>query len=207
MENLHPQRGFPDYQTCWASGEERVCSCSTQSGTRDLRSSRHVLKFHPAYCVGRSPFPEASYIWLDCRKGSYKSFHRIFRLRGCFLSKLNFRAPQTYQDQQSRHRTGQWSTATYGPIQSLGLVEIKTLKAYIETNLANKFIRPLKSPANTPILFERKSNISLRLCVDYWGLNNLTIKNRYLLTPIEEWLDRLERAKQFTQLDFTSSYH
>ena len=95
----------------------------------------------------------------------------------------------------------------YGPIYSLGPVELKTLKAYIETNLANGFIRPSKSPVGAPILFDRKSDGSLRLCVDYRGLNNLMIKNWYPLPLIGELLDRLGRAKQFTQLDLTSAYH
>ena len=95
----------------------------------------------------------------------------------------------------------------YGPIYGLGPVELETLKAYIETNLANKFIRSSKSLAGAPILFKRKSDGFLRLCVDYRGLNNLTIKNRYPLPLIGESLDRLGRAKQFTQLDLTSAYH
>ena len=95
----------------------------------------------------------------------------------------------------------------YGPIYSLGPVELETLKAYIETNLANGFIRPLKSSAGTPILFDKKSDGSLRLCVNYRGLNNITIKNGYLLPLVGESLDRLGRAKQFTQLDLTSAYH
>ena len=95
----------------------------------------------------------------------------------------------------------------FGPIYSLGPVELETLKTYIETNLANGFIRPSKSPAGAPILFDRKPDGSLRLCVDYRGLNNLTIKNRYPLPLIGESLDRLGRAKQFTQLDLTNAYH
>ena len=95
----------------------------------------------------------------------------------------------------------------YGPIYSLGPVELETLKTYIETNLANGFIRASKSPAGAPILFVCKPDGSLRLCVDYRGLNNLTIKNRYPLPLIGESLDRLGRAKRFTQLDLTSAYH
>ena len=95
----------------------------------------------------------------------------------------------------------------YEPIYSLGPVELETLKTYIENNLANGFIRASKSPASAPILFVRKPNGSLRLCVDYRGLNNLTIKNRYPLPLIGESLDRLGRAKRFTQLDLTSAYH
>ena len=55
----------------------------------------------------------------------------------------------------------------YGPIYSLGLMELETLKTYIKTNLANGFIRHSKSPASAPILFDKKPDGSFRLCVDY----------------------------------------
>ena len=86
----------------------------------------------------------------------------------------------------------------YGPIYSLEPVELETLKIYIETNLANGFFYPSKSPAGAPILFDKKPNGSLRFCVDYQGLNNITIKNRYPLPLVGESLKRLGRAKQFT---------
>ena len=96
---------------------------------------------------------------------------------------------------------------SYGPIYSLGPVELKTLKTYIKTHLKTGFIQPSKSPAGAPILFDKKPDGSLRLCVDYQGLNNLTIKNRYPLPLIGESLNRLGRAKRFTQLDLTNAYH
>ena len=95
----------------------------------------------------------------------------------------------------------------HGSIYSSGTVELEILKTYIKTNLTNGFIQPSKSSAGTLILFICKLNGSLRLCVDYQGLNNLTIKNQYLFPFIGESLDRLKRAKRFTQLDLTSVYH
>ncbi len=77
----------------------------------------------------------------------------------------------------------------YGLIYSLGPVELETLKAYNKINLASGFIRPSKSPAGAPILFDKNLDGSLRLCVDYRGLNNLTIKNRYPLPLVGESLD------------------
>ena len=77
----------------------------------------------------------------------------------------------------------------FRPIYSLGPVELETLKTYIKTNLANGFIRPFKSPAEVLILFNRKPDGSLRLCMDYRGLNNITIKNQYPLFLIDESLD------------------
>ena len=110
---------------------------------------------------------------------------------------INKYAIKLVQDKQS----------PYDPIYNLGPVELETLKAYIETHLKTGFIRPSKSPAGASILFDKKPDGSLRLCVDYRGLNNLTIKNRYPLPLIGESLDRLGRAKRFTQLDLTSAYH
>ena len=96
---------------------------------------------------------------------------------------------------------------SYRPIYSLGSDELKTLKTYFETNLANAFITASKSLADTPILFVHKLNGSFCLCVVYQRLNNLIIKNWYSLLLIGKFLDRLSQAKQFTQLDLTSVYH
>ena len=86
-------------------------------------------------------------------------------------------------------------------------MELEILKGYIKNNLANGFIRASKSPAGVSILFDKKPDSSLRLCVDYWDLNNLTIKNWYPLLLVRESLDRLSRAWRFTQLDLTNAYH
>ncbi len=65
----------------------------------------------------------------------------------------------------------------YRPIYTLSPIELETLKAYIKTHLNTGFIRPFKSPVSAPILFDKKPDGSLYLCIDYQGLNNLTIKN------------------------------
>ena len=93
----------------------------------------------------------------------------------------------------------------FSPIYSLGQVEWETLKTYIETNLANGFIRLFKSPAGAPILFDKKPDGSFHLCVDYQNLNNITIKNKYLLLLIGKSLDCLGRAKRFTPLDLINA--
>ncbi len=77
----------------------------------------------------------------------------------------------------------------YDPIYSLKPVELEILKVYIKNNLASGFIRPSMSLAKAPILFDKKPDGSLRLCVDYRGLNNLTINNQYLLPLVGKSLD------------------
>ena len=96
---------------------------------------------------------------------------------------------------------------SYGPIYSLGPVELEILKTYIKIHLKTGFIQSFKFSASAPILFNKKPNGSFWLCINYQGFNNLMIKNWYPLPFIGETLDRLDRAKQFTQLDLTSVYH
>ena len=95
----------------------------------------------------------------------------------------------------------------WGPIYSLSEVELKALKDYLDENLKKGFIVPSESPAGAPILFVKKKDGSLRLCVDYRGLNKITIKNRYPLPLISELLDRLSTGRIFTKIDLRGAYN
>jgi hypothetical protein len=99
------------------------------------------------------------------------------------------------------------STIPFGPIYRLSEVELGALRDFIEEFTAKGFIRPSKSPAGAPILFVKKKDGSLRLCVDYRGLNKVTRKDRYPLPRIDELLDRLRSAYIFTKLDLRSGYN
>ncbi|KAH0129268.1 hypothetical protein KCU82_g20625, partial [Aureobasidium melanogenum] len=96
---------------------------------------------------------------------------------------------------------------TFGPIYALSEKELKTLREYLDENLARGFIRKSESPAGYPILFAPKKDGSLRLCVDYRKLNDITIKNRYPLPNIEELQDRLAKAKWFSKIDLKGAYN
>ena len=81
------------------------------------------------------------------------------------------------------------------------------VKKQLTELLSKGFIRPSGSPFGAPILFVRKKDGSLRLCVDYRMLNKLTIKNRYPLPRIPELMDRLKGASVFSKIDLRSGYH
>lgn len=95
----------------------------------------------------------------------------------------------------------------FGPIYKLSPIELETLSKYIEENLQKGFIRHSQSPYGAPVLFAKKKDGSLRLCVDYRGLNKVTIKNRYPLPLIGELLDRISRAKVLTKFDVRDGYN
>jgi hypothetical protein len=95
----------------------------------------------------------------------------------------------------------------YSPLYNLSMIELAALREYINEYLARGWIRRSRSPAGAPILFAKKKDGALRLCVDYRGLNKLTVKNRHPLPLISESLDRLSHAKWFTRLDIRDAYH
>jgi hypothetical protein len=95
----------------------------------------------------------------------------------------------------------------HGPIYALSAVELKALREYLDSSLKKGWIRHSISPAGAPILFVPKKDGGLRLCVDYRGLNKITVKNRHPLPLIGEMLDRLQGTKLFTKLDLRNTYY
>ncbi|KAG9590724.1 hypothetical protein KCU77_g7839, partial [Aureobasidium melanogenum] len=95
----------------------------------------------------------------------------------------------------------------YGPLYSMSRDESEELLRELKSQLDSGFIRASRSPAASPVLFVKKPGGGLRFCVDYRGLNAMTVKNRYPLPLITETLARLSRAKNYTKLDIISAFN
>lgn len=93
-----------------------------------------------------------------------------------------------------------------GPLYQMSEAELELIQKYI-LDMTNKgLIRPSKSPCGAPVLFARKKDGLLHLCVDYRRLNAVTEKNVYPLPLIYEMLNRVRNAKIFTALDLKDAY-
>ncbi|KAL8143446.1 hypothetical protein V2J09_016478 [Rumex salicifolius] len=86
-------------------------------------------------------------------------------------------------------------------------VEMKELKKQLEELAIKGYIRPSASPWGGPVLFVRKKDGSMRLCIDYRELNKVTVKNKYPLPRIDDLLDQLHGASVFSKIDLRSGYH
>ena len=89
----------------------------------------------------------------------------------------------------------------------MSLPEAIELKEQLRQLLEQGFIRPSTSPWGAPVLFQKKKDGSLCLFIDYRGLNQVTVKNKYPIPRIDELLDRLHGAKIFTKIDLRSGYY
>ncbi|KAL0543937.1 hypothetical protein IC582_019043 [Cucumis melo] len=89
----------------------------------------------------------------------------------------------------------------------MALAELKELKVQLQELLDKGFIRLSVSPWGAPVLFVKKKDGSMRLCIDYRELNKVTIKNRYPLPMIDDFFDQLQGTTIFSKIDLRSGYH
>jgi hypothetical protein len=126
--------------------------------------------------------------------------------RDVFPPKLPHSLPPR-RDIDHRIELEQSSVPASRGIYRMSPAELDELKLQLEELSSSGFIQPSKSPFGAPVLFVKKKDGSMRMCVDYRALNKITVKNRYPLPRVDELFDRLRGARYFSKLDLRSGYH
>ncbi len=98
-------------------------------------------------------------------------------------------------------------TSIFESLYDMSQDELRVLKKYLKNNLIKDFIQVSSSFAISSILFVKKSSEELRFCVNYRDLNIMTVKNRYLLSLIQETLNRLTKIKYYIKLDIIAVFN
>ena len=93
------------------------------------------------------------------------------------------------------------------PIYSLSASEQEALKEFIKENLNMSFIWPTSSPHGAPVLFVKKKDGSLRLCIDFCSLDRISKKDCYLLLLISDLLDSPHKARVYLKIDLCHVYY
>ncbi|XP_035546655.1 uncharacterized protein LOC118348672 [Juglans regia] len=89
----------------------------------------------------------------------------------------------------------------------MALAKLKELKTQLQELVDKGFIQPSTSPWGAPVLFVKKKDGTLRMCIDYRELNKVTIKNKYPLPRIDDLFDQLQGAAIFSKIDLRSGYY
>ena len=190
---------------------KRVRFATDSSGsyvaTESDSSSDSLAGIHDAYSRGR-PVSVNSLSSAIQRKvdPSAVSSRLLSQFRDVFPDELPAGLPPA-REVDHRIELLPGSTPPSRPTFRLSASELVELKKQLEELTKAGFIQPSKSPFGAPILFVKKKDGTMRMCVDYRALNNITIKNSYPLPRVDELFDRLQGAKYFSKIDFRSGYH
>ena len=106
-----------------------------------------------------------------------------------------------------RKEDGKSPVPPWGPLYNMSREELLVLRKTLTELLEKGWIRPSNSAAAAPVLFAKKQSGGLRFCVDYRGLNAITLPDRYPLPLFKETLRQLSKARWFTKLDVKSAFH
>ncbi len=130
----------------------------------------------------------------------YHKFRNVFS-----GEKANVLAPHWLYDLKINLEEG--TKPFHRPIYSLLPPELTVLREFLEENVQNGFICPSKSPWGSPVLFVKKKDGSLCLCVDFRALNRVTEKDRYPLPLIPDLLNSPGLARIYSKIDLKHAYH
>ncbi|GBG62416.1 hypothetical protein CBR_g30370 [Chara braunii] len=94
-----------------------------------------------------------------------------------------------------------------GRIYRMAPTELDELRQQLKELTEKGWIRPSTSPFGSPVLFVPKKGGTLRMCIDYRGLNAITVKNAEPLPRIDDLLDRVQGCKYYSKIDLKFGYH
>ena len=95
----------------------------------------------------------------------------------------------------------------FGAPYRMAPVELRELKTLLQELLDKRFIGPSMSPWGVSVLFVKKKDGSMRMCIDYYQLNQATVKNKYPFSWIEKLFNQLQGTQYFSKIDLRSGYY
>ncbi|MBW0561368.1 hypothetical protein O181_101083 [Austropuccinia psidii MF-1] len=176
--------------------------------TPSLPSSAHIPSIMPSQGYGPSFLeeqwdeeeePEEIYTVLKVVPPSYHQYLNVF-------SKVKAEKLPPHRS-CDHHIELEGLLPPVGVIYSLSNQESEKLWAYISENVEKDFIRPSSSSTGAPVLFVKKKDGGLRLCVDYHELNAVTKKNRYPVPPMNQLVTLFNSSTIFSTIDPRGAYN
>jgi Reverse transcriptase (RNA-dependent DNA polymerase) len=185
-----------DPMISWADQEVTFGKCKCREWPPRLNREDASLGQQGACAASAEPedLPQASS--LDSIPMEYRE-----EFGELFIEKEDESALPAHQPWDHRIPIEDGKTPPFGPLYQMSENELGALREFLDKNLKKGFIRESQSSAGAPVLFVPKKDGGLRLVVDYRGLNNITVKDRYSTPLPKELNDRLKGVKYVTKFD------
>ena len=192
MENTEPSGSVPQVSLINAAAFVRACKLPGAQSFR-LHLSDTSISANSASVSDKAP--DLFHIPKE-----YHDFADVFN-----KAKADTLAPHRPYDLKINLEEG--LAPPIGAMYSLSQSELQTLREFIDEHLRIGFIRLTTSPHGAPVLFVRKKDGSLHLCVDFRGLNKISKKDRYPLPFISDLLTTAGKARLYTTIDLHHAHH
>jgi len=163
-------------------------------------STKYQLQLHPSDSAKARSSSASTPLDLDIVPLEYRDYADVF-------SKAKASELPPHCDYDLKIDLEEGTSPPLGTLYSLSPVELSALWTFIDENLNTGFICPTASSHAALVLFVKKKDGSLRLCIDFRGLNKITKKDRYPLPLISDLLDSPSRAKIYSKIDLRHAYH
>jgi len=163
-------------------------------------STKYQLQLRPSDSAKARSSSTTTLLDLDIVPPEYRDYVDVF-------SKVKASELPLHCDYDLKIDLEEGTSPPLGTLYSLSPVELSALRTFIDENLNTGFIRPTASSHAAPVLFVKKKDGSLHLCVDFRGLNKITKKDHYPLPLISDLLDSPSRAKIYSKIDLRHAYH
>ena len=207
--NSHPGDGWLTAYKVVIDCEHRRVTAYTQDGTCVVfQEDKHDILPQTVYesrCHGQLAGWLASLTLEDEVRPDLDLPRVVCECEEVFSGKLPGLPPQRVIDFGIELHPGT-SPISMTPLR-MALVQLQELRVQLHELLDKGFIRPSTSPWGAPVLFAKKKDKTLRLCIDYRQLNRVTVKNQYPLPRIDDLCDQLRGARVNSKINLRTGYH
>ncbi|KAF5798016.1 putative nucleotidyltransferase, Ribonuclease H [Helianthus annuus] len=177
----------------------------TIKGDKPFRSTKFISVMKTASCIRKGSIVYLISIITNTKGKELKDIPVVSQFSDVFPEEL-LGLPPDREVEFRIHLLPGTAPIAKAPYR-LAPAEMQELKKQLDELLEKGFIQPSSSPWGAPILFVKKKDGSMRMCIDYRELNKVTIKNRYPLPRIDDLFDQLQGARFFSKIDLRSGYH
>ncbi|GJS50693.1 putative nucleotidyltransferase, ribonuclease H [Tanacetum coccineum] len=212
LDFLDKVRAFPMPFTnslCILDGG-KTCMVSTERDTKSGAKTLSALQFKKGFNKNEPCYLAVTRLETDEGSSKVEVPKVIERVLDEFKDMMPKELPKELPHRREVDHTIELEMGSKPPAKSpyrMPSTELEELRNQLKELMDAVYIRPSKSPYSESVLFQMKKDGSLRMCIDYWALNKVTIKNKYPIPLIADLFDQLGKVRYFTKLHLRLGYY